>query len=102
MYPNSNSRIIQVNYDLISPGQKYSKIAEYLQGYGTWAKALQSLWFVKTTSSVDQVRDGLLRIVDSNDKVLCVDTTGSNWASYGLPVEITDWLRLNSPVGAYR
>src|SRR4051812_6560904 len=87
--------IIQVNYDLSAPGRDYARVAEYIKGHGAWAKGLESLWFVRTSKSAATVRDELLRIVDANDKVLTLNVTGDDWATYGLPADVNDWLRSN-------
>lgn len=103
MYPTTypRSRIIQINYDLMAPGQNYEAVKKYVEsyGYGNWVKALASLWFIKTTKTPAQVRDEIALVVDRNDKVLVMDTTGDDWATRHLPVT-AEWLNRNDRVAA--
>jgi hypothetical protein len=82
-----------ITYDLNRPGQDYSKLFEYLRGYGTWCHPVDSTWLVRTSKSAADVRTELKAYVDGNDDVLVINVTNDDWASYGLPQQVTDWLR---------
>jgi hypothetical protein len=93
---------IQINYDLVAPGRDYSRLFEYLRSYGTRAKPLRSMWFVKTNKSATQVRDEVQQFVDGNDKVVTVDVTDSWWGT-SFSDEHTQWMRNNMvPSGVRR
>lgn len=83
-----------ISYDLIRP----ETLPEYIRLFNTiksatfWAKPLRSVWLVKTTLSSAQIRDEIMKVIDANDKVLVIEVT-NNWAAYGLPKAVTDWMK---------
>lgn len=81
-----------VTYDLMSPGQDYSELHEHLKSYGTYSHRLESTWLLVTTKTATQVRDGVLEHIDSNDKVLVVES-GGNGAWSGIPEAGSKWLK---------
>lgn len=80
-----------VTYDLIKPEKNYPKLFEAIKSYGSWAHALDSVWLVKTSRSVGEIRDHLKQYVDSNDQLKVVRV--SDWATLNLPKKITDWMK---------
>ena len=84
-----------VNYDLNKAGQNYDELITYLKSHDGWAKPLRSSFFVKTSLSVSQLRDGILRHIDSTDDVVVVQVDGQLWATFGISTELTDWLQKN-------
>lgn len=83
-----------ISYDLIKP----ESFPEYIRLFNTiktakfWAKPLQSVWLVKTTLSSAQIRDVLIKVIDVNDKIMVIEVT-NNWAAFGLPKEVIDWMQ---------
>lgn len=84
-----------VNYDLNKSGQDYTKLIEYLKSHQSWAKPLKSSFFVKTSLTAGQLRDGIKDNIDANDDVVVVTATGQSWATYGIPSDVTEWLKEN-------
>lgn len=84
-----------VNYDLNKSGQDYTKLIDYLKSHQSWAKPLKSSFFVKTSLTASQLRDGITPYVDANDDVVVVTVTGQNWATKGISKEVTDWMKAN-------
>jgi len=84
-----------VNYDLNKSGQDYTKLIEYLKSHQSWAKPLKSSFFVKTSLTVGQLRDGIKNHIDANDDVVVVTATGQSWGTYGIPSDVTEWLTKN-------
>ena len=84
-------KTIMVDYDLISPGQKYEAISQYMKAHA-WAKPLKSTWLIRTTKSAAQVRDDVKRLIDYNDKLLVTDVTHAEMAWYGLPQDVANWI----------
>ena len=82
-----------VNYDLRKQGQDYTKLIDYLKSSGTWAKPLDSSFFVSTTLTAAQLRDGIMEHIDSNDAVVVVDVTSDDWAAFGISEKVTDWMK---------
>lgn len=80
-----------ISYDLSKPGRNYDSLFEAIKTLGAWCHALESTWVVNTTLSAGQVRDRLIKVIDSNDHLLVTELTGS-WASFNLSSEQVDWL----------
>jgi len=81
-----------VSYDLKAPGKDYAKLWEFLKSYA-WAKPLESVWLIRTTSTPAQVRDAARNHIDQNDRIFVVDMTNSAWASLNIPDEVAAWLK---------
>ena len=88
---------ILISYDLIDheTSDAYKVFIERIKKYPDWVRPLESFWLVKTKTSAAEVRDTLKTLIDDNDKLLAIDVTGRDWASYGLPAKATDWLKTN-------
>lgn len=84
-----------VNYDLNKTGQNYDKLIEYLKSHNSWAKPLRSSYFVNTSLTAGQLRDGIGGCIDQNDDVVVVPVGGQGWATWGISKEVTDWLNQN-------
>lgn len=86
-----------ISYDLGLPEiySDYKILKKYIKSYIYWAKPLQSVWFIRTTKSVVEVRDEIKLRIDNNDKVLVIDVTGKSWASNNLSKEVTNWMKNN-------
>lgn len=65
-----------VVYDLCTPGRNYNKLYEAIKSYSEWAHITESTWFIKTSSSCEQVRDKLKSQMDSNDRLFVGELTG--------------------------
>lgn len=85
-------RTIQINYDLQAPGRSYQPLYDYIKSFDGWDHLLESLWLVRTSKSASEVRDQLMRLVDTNDKVAVFDVTGVSWAT-NFSNSRTSWLK---------
>lgn len=81
-----------VGYDLKKPGQDYSKVWAFLKSSGTWWHNLDSTWILVTSLKAIELRDRMLSLIDQNDRVLVVDITGADWASW-ISTDANAWLR---------
>jgi len=86
---------ILISYDLRSPGRNYGGLYEHLKSYPDYISPLESVWVLKTSSSVEQVRDAVLKYLDTNDGLLVLDITGDAGAWYGLTTTHSKWLKEN-------
>src|SRR3546814_5002418 len=43
-----------------------------IKSYGTWARVTESNWVIVTTKTAVQIRDDLLTVLDSNDRLFVV------------------------------
>lgn len=84
-----------VNYDLNKPAQDYAKLIDYLKSQQSWAKPLKSSFFVKTSLTASQLRDGIKQHIDSSDDVVVIPVDGQGWATYGISSNVTDWMKSN-------
>lgn len=85
-----------VTYDLINPGQNYEKLLQRIKGYGSWARLGGSSYLILTEAPVAQVRDHLVQVLDTNDK-LFVGTCPVPSAWQGLPDDVSKWILENQP-----
>lgn len=81
-----------ITYDLTSPGRDYDELIDFLEeSYGKDGHVLGSVWLVSSTQSVAELRDAVMRFLDSNDRLLVVKLSGS-WATKNLK-KAADWLK---------
>jgi hypothetical protein len=86
-----------ISYDLGVPetSEDYKKLIKYIKSYGTWAKPLYSVWFVKSDKTCSQIRDEIKEATDANDKILVIEVTEADWATSRVDKEVTDWMQKN-------
>lgn len=86
---------ILVSYDLMAPGKNYENLISFLKTFYSWAKPLESVWLIKTSSTAEQVRDELLNHVDKNDELVVIDVTKKSAAWFNLGDKVSDWIKNN-------
>ena len=82
-----------VSYDLIRPGKDYTTLYTNLKSYGLWAKPLESVWLIKSSFGVEQLRNSIQAHIDANDKIFVVDVTTRAAAWFNLPVDVSTWIK---------
>lgn len=90
-------RTYLISYDLGKPETRieYGQLASnFKKLFITWARPVESVWIVKTDMNVEQIRDAIKKILDSNDKLVVVEMSGS-WGTYNISKEVTDWMKKN-------
>jgi hypothetical protein len=65
-----------ITYDLLTPGQDYSKLISAIKSYSDYAKISESCWIISTTKSSVQIRDHLTQFIDKNDRIFVAKLTG--------------------------
>ena len=83
-----------IGYDLNAPGQDYAELIKTIKSFKAWCHCLDSTWIVRSSLDAAQVRDKLLKQLDSNDELIVVDLVG-NGAWYGFTTKVTKWLKSN-------
>ena len=78
-----------ITYDLNSPGQNYEALYKAIKSTGDWIHALQNTWFVKSQYTASEIRDQLMKVVDSGDEIFVTEISG--WASCNMS-KAADWL----------
>lgn len=86
-----------IAYDLNKgeTSSEYQRLIREIKALGSWAKPLESTWFVACDSTTSGVRDHLKKFIDSNDELMVLDVTDDNWSSYKLSKDVTDWMHSN-------
>lgn len=86
-----------ISYDLGVPegSSDYEAIIKYIKSLGTWATPLKSQWFVVSSKSCSEIRDGLKNTTDQNDKILVIDVTDDDWSTSNISIDVTSWMKEN-------
>jgi hypothetical protein len=87
-----------VTYDLSAPGRNYESLFGYLKQFA-YAHVVESTWVITTYKTAVEVRDEILLHIDNNDHVLVIEAT-RNAAWFGLPAQVSDWLKKYLPAAA--
>lgn len=80
-----------VSYDLSAPGRDYSTLHTFLKSQSSWARVLESVWYVDTSLSTTALRDKLKSLIDANDHLLVVNVGRAALAWYNLDNEVASW-----------
>ena len=70
----ASSKII--TYDLCNSGKNYDELYKYIKSCSEWAHITESTWFITTDKSCVTVRDEILHIIDSDDRVFVAELIG--------------------------
>jgi hypothetical protein len=84
-----------ISYDLIRPGQNYKRLIDFIQSHDYWAKPLESLYLIKSSSSDESIRDQITSIIDINDKVIVINVTKDSAVWKGLSEDVSKWIKSN-------
>lgn len=81
-----------VAYDLNKPGQDYEALLEKLATYDRF-HAQGSVWLLNSNNTAEQIRDDLLKHLDSNDKLIVSKMGEAAW--FGYSAEVSKWINNN-------
>lgn len=85
---------LHISYDLTSPGQSYERVIEKIKTLGGWAKIHYSFWYVNSSYSATEARDIISPVLDSNDSLYVVDSTGNQAAwNGGINAEVSSFIK---------
>ena len=82
---------ILVTYDLNKAGQNYEALIEEIKQLGAWAKVQQSVWYLHTSYSADEVLDRLRKVTDFNDSIFVANMNNASWR--GLSSEVQKFIQ---------
>jgi dTDP-4-dehydrorhamnose reductase len=82
-----------ISYDLHEPGKNYEAVIAEIKKLGSWAKVHYSLWYVKTPLSAEQAAKRVWAVMDTNDKLIVIDTTNDTCYWYNLSNEVAEHLK---------
>jgi hypothetical protein len=69
-----------ITYDLVGTSETsadYTRLIEQIKSYLTWGKVEKSVWVIKSGKSATTIRDELLAVADSNDRLFVVQLGGA-------------------------
>lgn len=81
-----------ISYDLRKPEQNYDALYNAIKSYGTWWHQTESVWIVVTKENAVNIRDFLIKQIDSNDKLFVV-ALHREWAGFGFSQREYEWLK---------
>jgi CRISPR-associated endonuclease Cas2 len=82
-------KLFMVSYDLVNPGRDYNKLIDKLKSMGA-QKVLLSQWVLLSNLSAQQIRDTLQQFIDTNDRVVVIEFTDRDWATYNAMTKLND------------
>ena len=79
-----------VCYDLCQPGRNYDELYAALKNFHNWGKLTESTWAVVSQLTAVEIRDLLMRYIDSNDRLIVVK--GGKSAAWNRMLAKNQWL----------
>jgi len=92
---NTDMKSYLIVYRLGFPEVSYPKLIAYLKTAPQWARPFDCAWLIKTTTGVAEIRGGIRDRMNRNDRVLVIEVTSNNWATFLISKEVTDWMKNN-------
>lgn len=81
----------------VSDPERNSLLERRLGEYGAWAKITNDVWVILSPidSAID-IRSNLQVVLGNGDTLFVMTYKNPSWASFGLPVEVAEWLKCQS------
>lgn len=79
-----------VSYDLCQPNRDYNELYAALKRFPNWGKLTESTWAVVSNATVVEIRDYLMRYIDSDDRLIVVK--GGQSAAWNRLMAKNQWL----------
>ena len=77
---------------LVSQEDLYTNLVIFLKSGSSWARPMPNTWFVKTTNSAADIRDGVKSRIGTQDAVLVINVT-KGWGTSNISKAVTDWMK---------
>ena len=87
-----NEKTYIISYDLAKEG-KYDDLFNHIKSYDTWAHITESTWAVLSTKTAAQVRDGIVKYLNENSRVIVIES--ANVAAWKNTICSNKWLKDN-------
>lgn len=84
-----------VIYQLKDSSEDYSLVLNYIKTFPKWAKPMNRCFLVKSKKRTSEIRDELKRVIHNGGKVMVLDITDSAWATSGVNMTVTSWIKEN-------
>jgi hypothetical protein len=62
-----------VSYDLMRPGQDYSRLHAEIKSLGLWYHLQESVFYINTSYTARECDEILARVLDANDRLMIAD-----------------------------
>ncbi len=79
-----------VAYDLCQPDKDYNLLYSALKSFTNWGKLTESTWAVISELTTVEIRDYLMRYIDSNDRLIVIK--GGKSAAWNKMLADNQWL----------
>lgn len=79
-----------ISYDLCQPGRNYDELYAVLKNFHNWGRLTESTWAVVSQLTAVEIRDFLMRYIDSNDRLIVVK--GGQSAAWNKMLAKNQWL----------
>lgn len=79
-----------ISYDLCRPGRDYDLLYTALKSFHNWGRLTESTWAVISEATVIEIRDLLMRYIDSNDRLIVIK--GGKAAAWNKLLAKNQWL----------
>lgn len=66
-----------ISYDLNSPGQDYTKIADAIAGIGRSVRAQKSMFYLRSSLTQEQVFNAVNLALDKNDSLMVISASNA-------------------------
>lgn len=85
-----------VSYDVGPTTGDDTSVRAFLASLDDWASALISGMFVRSDFTAAELRDAMSDFLGAGDYVVVVAVDGEDWATFGLPDAVNEWLHDNA------
>jgi len=82
-------------YQLKVSSKDYPRLLNYIKTFPKWAKPMNRSFMVKSKKRTSEIRDELNRVIRNGGKILVIDVSNSGWATSGVNMTVTSWIREN-------
>ena len=80
----------------LSNNQRETELVSLIKESDSWARIMDNIWCVrdddKTTAEIRERITSRVPIYES-ERLMVFNITGSAWASFNLPKQVTEWLK---------
>jgi hypothetical protein len=84
-----------ISYDLIAPGQHYSKVISAIEALGAWGKVELSFYYVSSTLSIEEIDKRVWAVMTPNDKLIVIDASNTKFICHNILPEVVKQMQDN-------
>lgn len=80
-----------ISYDLLQPNRDYDELYAAIKSYSIWGRLTESTWAIVTNQSYIEIRNFLRTHIDSNDRLIVIQSGRS--AAWTKIMASEDWAK---------